>query len=814
MIKINHLQKSFGSYQKIEVLKDMTLEFPNKGLIVLHGQSGSGKTTFLNIIGGLETYVEGSVVIDEKLVKDEKTWNQLRNQEIGYIFQNYNLIPSLSVFDNVALSLRILGIKDEKEIERRVIYTLKAVKMHHFRARYITQLSGGQQQRVSIARAIVKNPKIILADEPTGNLDSKNTFEIMSIIKKISKDKLVILVSHEKNIVNHFADRIIEIKDGTIIKDELNLNPSSFVVDDHTIYLKDLKKQDLKADHFEVDLYKEHHDQDQHKISLIVRNETLYLELDQSIQNVKVIQNDSMIKLEKNVSSKDQENIFNEDNFNLEQLNSTNDLNKRKRFITIKDTFKKSIQSLFNLDKRSSIMLTIFFLMGMMIAIGLPFINNVLSNRMIFKSDQRNYVQVTGIISSGANYRFMESLRDSEDDLFYINVFKRVPMVFDIKSIDSLQRPYINTELGIVDHLTESDLVIGRLPNNQYEIAVDFSLILSDYSKTNSVLRKAGLWKFDQIIGRKVENIYMPNYPFVITGIVNTGAERIYGYKEALVFLNTHLGNNILSSEMFDGNPDFNLNGSMPSSYNQIRDYYEVLIPESLFYQYPGIENFDFSNNQIFEVDYKIFATGTYTFNDQVFKDVILMPASDVSYRIFQFSVTQISFYVYSNNPARFMLDMDNEFNNAQTTWPYQNALNEGRIFLLGLRTLMAIGILLMVVSIFSIYFMLKSSLSSKIQEIGILRALGVAKFEIVIEYITDTFVKLTASSILGYGLVTIFIDQIDQALVGGSYYFLVTFASVFIGIFLIYIIAFIGLIPLFRLLKKTPAQLINYYDI
>jgi ABC-type antimicrobial peptide transport system permease subunit len=160
------------------------------------------------------------------------------------------------------------------------------------------------------------------------------------------------------------------------------------------------------------------------------------------------------------------------------------------------------------------------------------------------------------------------------------------------------------------------------------------------------------------------------------------------------------------------------------------------------------------------------------------------------------------------------MLDMDNEFNNAQTTWPYQNALNEGRIFLLGLRTLMAIGILLMVVSIFSIYFMLKLSLSSKIQEIGILRALGVAKFEIVIEYITDTFVKLTASSILGYGLVTIFIDQIDQALVGGSYYFLVTFASVFIGIFLIYIIAFIGLIPLFRLLKKTPAQLINYYDI
>jgi putative ABC transport system permease protein len=521
-----------------------------------------------------------------------------------------------------------------------------------------------------------------------------------------------------------------------------------------------------------------------------------------------------MIKLEKEVSSKDQENIFDEKNFNLEQLETTNDLNKHHRLITIKETFKKSIKSLFNLDKRSSVMLTIFFLMGMMIAVGLPFINNVLSNRMIFKSDQRNYVQVTGIISSGVNYRFMESLKEEDDDDFYINVFKRVPMVFDIKSIDSLQRPYINTELGIVNHLSESDLVIGRLPNNQYEIAIDFSLVLSDYSRTNSVLRKAGLWNFNQIIGRKIENIYMPNYPFVITGIVNTGANRIYGYKEALVFLNTHLGNNILSSEMFLGNPDFNLNGFMPTPYNETRDYYEVLIPEELFYQYPGIENIDFSNNQIFEVDYKVFATGTYTYNEESFEEIVLMPADDVSYRLFQFSVTQVSFYVHSNNPARFMLDMENEFNNAQTTWPYQNALNEGRIFLLGLRTLMVIGILLIVVSIFSIYFMLKSSLSSKIQEIGILRALGVSKFEIVIEFITDTFVKLSASSILGYILVTLFIDQIDQALIGGSYYFLVTFGSLIIGFFLIYIIAFIGSIPLFRLLKKTPAQLINYYDI
>jgi len=813
MIKIEHLKKGFGTNQKIEVLKDITVDFPQKGLVVLLGQSGSGKTTFLNIIGGLETYNDGIVQIDSRLVKGEKTTNQLRNEEIGYIFQNYNLIQTLTVFENVALSLRILGLKDEKEIERRVIYTLKAVRMHHYRGRLISQLSGGQQQRVSIARAIVKNPKIILADEPTGNLDSKNTFEIMSIIKKISKDKLVVLVSHEKNIVNHFADRIIEIKDGSIISDELNLNPKDFVLDDHTIFLKDFNKEIFDSNNFKLETYKDEDDIFKHEVKLIVRNETLYLDFGKSIQNVKILHDDSMIKIDSNLSSKDYKNIFEDDKFDLEYLSPISKSDK-KRFVSFKEIISKSIKSLFSLDKKSSIMLTIFFLMGMIIAIGLPFINNVLSNRMIFTSDLKDNVQVTGILTSGVNYRYIESLKEEDDDAFYINVFKRVPMVFEIQSIDSLQRPFINTELGIINHVKEQDLVIGRLPINQYEIVVDFGLVLSDYSKTNSALRKAGIWKFDQIIGRKVENMYMPDYPFTITGIANTGANRIYAQKEALVFLNSHLGNNILSSEMFENNPDFVLNGTMPTKYDLNRDYYEVLVPESLFYQYPGIDSFDFSNNQLFEIDFKVFASGTYTFNNAQFNDVILMPADDVSYRIFQFSVTQIMFYVHTSNPARFMLNMDEQFNNVQTTWPYQNAINEGRVFLLGLRTLMVIGILLILVSVFSIYFMLKSTLSSKITEIGILRALGVSKIDIMKEYLVDTFVKLTVSSILGYLLVTLFINQIDQALIGGSYYFLVMFLSVMIGIVLIYFITLIGTIPLFRLLKKTPSQLINYYDI
>src|SRR5690606_15831408 len=149
----------------------------------------------------------------------------------------------LSVFDNVAFVLKMMGISDKEAINERVNYILNQVGMFRFRKKRASQLSGGQQQRVAIARALVKNPKVIIADEPTGNLDSKNTLEIMNIIKTISINKLVILVTHEKDIAKFYSDRIIELKDGTIISDNLNESNSEHnFANENIIYLKDLKE--------------------------------------------------------------------------------------------------------------------------------------------------------------------------------------------------------------------------------------------------------------------------------------------------------------------------------------------------------------------------------------------------------------------------------------------------------------------------------------------------------------------------------------------------------------------------------------------
>lgn len=815
MIEVKHLKKHFGTTQKIEVLHDLTVKFPEKGLVVLLGKSGSGKTTFLNIIGGLEKPSSGDILYEGHLIKQNGlNFDMLRNRSLGYIFQNYHLLPNQSVYDNVALALRILGYKDEKEIEKRVLYTLRAVQMHHFRARIVSQLSGGQQQRVAIARALVKNPKVILADEPTGNLDSKHTYEIMHIIKKISEEKLVIWVSHERELVNHFADRIIEVKDGKILSNQENSEKGQYTIDDHTLFIKDFKADKRVDDaHWNLSLYREKESEAQHEVTLIVRNNTLYVDTDPSIQNVRIIRQENQINIEKELTQE----AFNQQqttiDFDQNEL-AHDDTHRLKPFISIKKILIDAIKGVFQASKKTNLMLTVFFLMGMMIALGIPFINNVNSNRMIFPSDQRQYIQVSGMISSGANYRIMESL-SVDDASFYINVFRPSNITFDITSVDEQLTPQLNVQYGLTRHLSSDQLVYGRLPETPYEMAIDLSIILADYQRQSSTLRRAGIWEFEQIVGRKIKNLYIDDQPFVITGVVNSGARRVFVNDESVVFLASHYGFELLAVEYFMDLPNFNIErGRIPSAYDANRGYYEVLVPSSLVDRYPGLTTHDFSEIETFEIDFNIYATGIYHYDDLSFHQVILLPHQDVSFRIFQYTVTQVNVFVYTNNPQGMILSLENTFNNAQMSWPYQIAQDEGRIFLLGIRTLMTIGVLLIILSFISIYFILKSVLSHEIQEIAIYRALGVRKKDIVLKYGIETMVRLTATATFGYILLTIFVNQIDSALLGGSYYFLVTLGSFFIGLGLIYLIGFLGMIPLFQVLQKSPARLLSYDDI
>ena len=279
MLELNHVNKYFnkGKKNQVHVIDNTSIKLESHGLVALLGPSGCGKTTLLNTIGGLDKVKSGSIYINGKKINSifSHKVDTIRNLEIGYIFQDYKLIDNLSDFDNVALVLTMIGIKDKKEIKKRVEYVLNKVGMLRFQKRPAGMLSGGERQRVGIARAIVKDPSIILADEPTGNLDSKNSLEVMKIIKAISKDRLVILVTHEQNLAKFYASRIIEIKDGKVINDYLNDHVDELDYEiDNRFYLKDFKEH-LETNEG-IHIYS---DQNQKlDIDIVVKNGNIYIQ--------------------------------------------------------------------------------------------------------------------------------------------------------------------------------------------------------------------------------------------------------------------------------------------------------------------------------------------------------------------------------------------------------------------------------------------------------------------------------------------------------------------------------------------------------
>lgn len=221
MLELKNIKKSYKTGNFIQhALKNVNIQFRKNEFVSILGPSGSGKTTLLNIIGGFDRYDSGDLIINNKSTKKFKTteWDSYRNNCIGFIFQSYNLISHISVLENVEMTMTLSGYK-KKNKRKKALDALKRVGLKDHAHKKPNQLSGGQMQRVAIARALVNDPDIILADEPTGALDSNTSVQIMDLIKEIAKDKLVIMVTHNPDLAKEYATRIIEVKDGEVIGD-------------------------------------------------------------------------------------------------------------------------------------------------------------------------------------------------------------------------------------------------------------------------------------------------------------------------------------------------------------------------------------------------------------------------------------------------------------------------------------------------------------------------------------------------------------------------------------------------------------------
>ncbi len=221
MLELKNISKSYttGNFTQ-QALKNINLKFRKNEFVAILGPSGSGKTTLLNIIGGLDRYDDGDLIINGKSTKKFKSrdWDSYRNNCIGFVFQNYNLITHISILENIEMGMTLSG-KSAKKRKKKALEVLEKVGLKDHAHKKPNQLSGGQMQRVAIARALANNPDIILADEPTGALDSKTSIQIMDLIKEIAKDKLVIMVTHNSELADNYANRIVKFKDGELISD-------------------------------------------------------------------------------------------------------------------------------------------------------------------------------------------------------------------------------------------------------------------------------------------------------------------------------------------------------------------------------------------------------------------------------------------------------------------------------------------------------------------------------------------------------------------------------------------------------------------
>ena len=221
MLQIKNVHKQYQTENLIQkALDDVSLNFRENEFVAILGPSGSGKTTLLNIIGGLDSYDKGDLIINKISTKhyQDRDWDSYRNHTIGFVFQSYNLIPHQTILSNVELALTISGVPKNKR-RQKAIEALEQVNLADQAHKKPNQLSGGQMQRVAIARALVNNPDIVLADEPTGALDSQTSVQVMELLKEVANDRLVVMVTHNPELAEQYATRIVNLKDGKIQSD-------------------------------------------------------------------------------------------------------------------------------------------------------------------------------------------------------------------------------------------------------------------------------------------------------------------------------------------------------------------------------------------------------------------------------------------------------------------------------------------------------------------------------------------------------------------------------------------------------------------
>jgi len=811
MIKIDHIDKYFNRFKKnkIHVINNTSLELEDKGLVALLGPSGSGKTTLLNVIGGLDKVRKGKIYINGKKITNRLQWqiDKIRNLNIGYIFQDYKLVEDLSVYDNVSLSLKILGIKDKKEIDKRVTYVLDKVGMLRYKKRPCSMLSGGERQRVGIARAIVKNPNIIIADEPTGNLDSKNSLEIMKIIKAISKDKLVILVTHETNLAKFYASRIIELEDGKVLKDYQNENESDLEYEiGNTLYLKDF--QHLEHLPNKIDIYS--NEKKDLNVKIVIQNNNIYIKTD-SEYKIEVVDNDSTIEMldehfktiSKEEASKyqfDFQNIVNTDK-KLRYSSIFNPIN----FIT--NSFKK----VFNYPILKKILLIGFFLSGVFVLYATSSIaSNITIKDENFVTMNQNYLLVEAKKLKVADYHNLENNLSAS---YLIPTNSTVNLKLLTNDFYQFNNVSVNLEGSLTSskHLEKSNIIKGRMPENNNEIVVD-KMVLTKALKEEK-FKMLGFQKLEDFLDREIVISKMSNMKIV--GMTSQKSPSIYVPEEKMINIIYHTKDNTNENDIYAPTRE-------KESDNTYDDYTlytnDISLKEGRYPEndYEVLTNYNNKESEKLNKEInkkingqKLKVVGYYTSKDfldvylvngKMIKDVLISNSSDISI------YTEEKENTLREAHEKFKINIKDSYQASKDSY-----LKKKKESIKS--SLVASGIIL-IISLIEIFLMIRSSFLSRVKEVGIYRAIGVKKKDIYTMFsgeIIAITILATIPGILFCSYILYLVSKISML----NGLIIINPAIILISIISTFIFnLFVGLIPVFNTLRKRPAEILSRTDI
>lgn len=812
MIRLEKVNKYFNRFKKnqIHVINECSIDFPTKGLVALLGPSGCGKTTLLNAIGGLDNVNSGNIYVNNiRLTKRRVSKkDEIRNLNIGYIFQDYKLVENMTVYENVALSLKIIGIKDKEEIKKRVLYTLEKVNMERYKNRPVNMLSGGERQRVGIARALVKNPKIIIADEPTGNLDSKNSLEVMNIIKNISSKYLVILVTHEVELAKFYADRIIELKDGVVESDYENKYEGSLDYKiENRIYLKDFKNiTNIEKDNININIYRDK-DEDL-DIEVVFKNGNIYIET-KTKEKIEVVDNNSNIELINDHYKEIKRKETKSKDYDIESVMNNKYIPKYSSIFHLGSFISYGFKKVIDYPFLKKILLAGFFLSGMFIFYAT---SSIFATLDIKDEDfiTMNKEYLTAKIKNIKIDKYLEY--ENNSDISYIlpsDSLVNFTMNYDKYLQTQDYEATITGSISSLSLINNSNLIMGSMPQNNYEIVIDKSVlektIKINYSYT------AGFFNSEDYLNQEVK---IKGIKFKIVGITDINEPNIYINKDMLLkviylssisneYVDTYEYGDTYSNTLFDISLIKNdiklVTGVYPNND------YEVIINNDYEEDYPINKEIDIKIN-----GKKLKVVGYYENRLDNNYNYLLVNSNMIKYNLIE-NASNIT--MLTNNKDNVIDYLHSENINIKDAYTYDkdkyiNSIKEQMI-----NTLVVSGVILGI-SLIEILLMIRSSFLSRIKEVGIYRAIGVKKTDIYKMFSGEIFAITIMASWLGIAFITYILYSLCKIDYMESLFMVNTFTFVLSLLFVLVFNLIVGLLPVFNTIRKTPAQILARYDV